>query len=660
MMTVLAAGASAQDYDSLTDRRPWVRPLDQMGIHRGFSLATVVAAVSLGSSALAQPGPGAAPTGDGALDDYFSGGGGPGESSEFLRNQPVMQALDVDGDSEISAAEIETAVESLLGLDSNGNGALEYGEISGRGNAPGPFTGWLRMLTATRIIDRSGDSEISAEELADAPAQLRRLDRDTNFSLTPNELDDSRRVTILGGRPSEDGEGLFVGGVLNNQDEVPEQILPGEDDRQFRGYLLFMVTGIAADVQLDNTVYLLDPDGNIAHTWDAHEPGAPEVASVWLLENGTLLRQQPIGDYLDLEGTQVGSYGILQLVDWDGKVLWEYERCIVGQHCLHHDMKPMPNGNILAMAHVAFSRDEVMHWGATDSAPTVQFEQVLELKPNLDDGSTEIVWMWNSWDHIVQDVDPNKPNYGIVHEEVGKHDINQRRLGREHLHMNSVDYHPERDLIMLSAPRASEIWLIDHSTTTDEAAGSTGGRHGKGGDFIYRWGNPAAYDRGAPGERILGGQHDARWLLDRPGAGGNITIHNNSAGQIPGAPDPISWNLGTRYSSALEVAVPFNSDGFIERESGRPFKGEITWQYQAYPDSTWFSPFMSAVERLPNGNTLITNSHNMRIFEVTPDGEIVMDFVLERLLPEELGRSGGRIWRAFKLPIDYPGLAGRL
>ena len=559
-------------------------------------------------------------------EGYFGGIQGGGEDSQFL-NQPFMLAIDTDGNGEISAEEIEQSVESLSALDTNGNGDLDYGELSG-GIEKGPFVGWLRMLTAIRVIDRSGDSVISAEELEGAPAHLKRLDRDGNWTLTANELDDSRRIRTLGGIPNDQGE--HVGGVLNNQGEVTNPIWPGEDDRQFEGYLLFMVTSIAADVQADNTVYLLDPQGKVFHKWEGYEGHVPETASAYLLENGLLLRQRAIGDWLDMRGTRVGSSGIVQLVDWGGNVVWEYERCIVGQHCLHHDFEPMPNGNILVMSHVAFSRDEVMHWGANDSGPTVQFEQLLELKPNLEDGSTEIVWTWNSWDHIVQDVDPARPNYGIVHEEVGKHDINQRRITGEHLHMNSVDYNPERDLVMVSAPRTSEIWVIDHGTTAEEAASSIGGRH------------------------------DARWLLDRPGSGGDITIHNNTAGHISNAPEAISWNLGTRYSSALEVDIPFGADGTIIREPGEPFKGEIRWKYQAYPESTWFAPFLSAVERLPNGNTLIANSHNMRIFEVTPDNEVVMDFVLEHLVPEELGHVGGRIWRAFKHPADYPGLAGRL
>lgn len=375
-------------------------------------------------------------------EGYFGGVQGGGADGQFLR-QPFMLAIDTDGNGAISAEEIEGAIESLSVLDKNGNGDLDYLELSG-GIENGPFVGWLRMLTAIRVIDRSGDSVISAEKLQNAPHHLKRLDRDGNWTLTANELDDSRRTRTQGGEPNENGE--YVGGVVNNQGKVTNPIWPGEDDRQFEGYMLFKVTSIAADVQAHHTAYLLDPEGKIFHKWEGYEGHVPETASVHLLENGLLLRQQAPGDWLELLGTRVGSYGILQLVDWDGNVVWEYERCIVGQHCLHHDIEPMPNGNILVMAHVAFSRDEVMHWGANNSGPTVQFEQLLELKPNLEDGSTEIVWTWNSWDHIVQDVDPNKANYGIIHEEVGKHDINQRRITGERLHMNSVDYHLVRSL----------------------------------------------------------------------------------------------------------------------------------------------------------------------------------------------------------------------
>lgn len=59
--------------------------------------------------------------------------------------------------------------------------------------------------------------------------------------------------------------------------------------------------------------------------------------------------------------------------------------------------------------------------------------------------------------------------------------------------MNGIDYNPVLDQIALSTHNLNEWYIIDHSTTTAEAATSSGGNSGKGGDLLYRWGNPAAY-----------------------------------------------------------------------------------------------------------------------------------------------------------------------
>ena len=199
---------------------------------------------------------------------YFGGVQGGGEDSQFL-NQPFMLAIDKDGDEEISFDEIENSVESLSALDKNRNGDLDHDELSG-GIGKGPFVGWLRMLTAIRVIDRSGDSVISADELQGAPVQLKRLDRDGNWKLTADELGDSRRITTLGGVPNDRGE--FVGGALNNQGEVTNPIRPGEDERQYEGYLLFMATGIAADVQAAISPSITIPRGE-SRTLRPRSPG---------------------------------------------------------------------------------------------------------------------------------------------------------------------------------------------------------------------------------------------------------------------------------------------------------------------------------------------------------------------------------------------------
>jgi hypothetical protein len=62
--------------------------------------------------------------------------------------------------------------------------------------------------------------------------------------------------------------------------------------------------------------------------------------------------------------------------------------------------------------------------------------------------------------------------------------------------MNSIDYNPDLDQIALSVKGNSEAWIIDHGTTTAQAAGHTGGRRGQGGDLLYRWGNPLTYRAG--------------------------------------------------------------------------------------------------------------------------------------------------------------------
>ena len=105
-------------------------------------------------------------------------------------------------------------------------------------------------------------------------------------------------------------------------------------------------------------------------------------------------------------------------------------------------------------------------------------------------------------------------------------------------HVNAISYNPELDQIMLSYNMMSELNVIDHSTTMEEAKGHTGGRYGKGGDFIYRFGNPATMRGDLMKKQSLFNQHNTHWIPNGsnpaydavPGAG-NILLFNN--GRVP-------------------------------------------------------------------------------------------------------------------------------
>ena len=121
--------------------------------------------------------------------------------------------------------------------------------------------------------------------------------------------------------------------------------------------------------------------------------------------------------------------------------------------------------------------------------------------------SIELVWEWHLQDHFVQDNDPSKSNFGSIGDNIGLVDINYLGPGAwdddDWWHCNAIDYNDELDQIVLNSRNNNETWIIDHSTTTTEATGHTGGRSGHGGDLIFRWGNPEAYDKGSMNDLLM-------------------------------------------------------------------------------------------------------------------------------------------------------------
>ena len=161
---------------------------------------------------------------------------------------------------------------------------------------------------------------------------------------------------------------------------------------------------------------------------------------------------------------------------------------LVGDRRLHHDIEPMPNGNILVNAWGEITREEAEALGRDPSSlnGNVLFDEIImEIDPNTND----VVWEWKASDHLIQTFDTGKPNWvGNPSAWQGRIDLNyigDSSNARDWLHFNGVDYNEELDQIMVSSPTFGEFWIIDHSTTTEEAAGHTGGIYGQGGDILY-------------------------------------------------------------------------------------------------------------------------------------------------------------------------------
>jgi hypothetical protein len=390
--------------------------------------------------------------------------------------------------------------------------------------------------------------------------------------------------------------------------------------------------------------YLIDMEGRVVRTWQSDcKPGH----SAYLLPNGNLLRAGAlVNPPFHVFG---GAGGRIQELSWDGEVLWDFTYAD-DSRLGHHDICPLPNGNVLLLVWEQKTREEAVAAGRrpeTVNKAGLVADSVVEIKPT---GKTtgQVVWEWHAWDHLVQELDRTRDRY----DDVGKHpqriDVNfgestiaamvarpeelkklqaigyvgstNRKpspISADWLHLNAVAYNAELDQIMLSVHQFSEIWVIDHSTTTKEAAGETGGKSGKGGGLLYRWGNPRAYRAGTVKDQKLFSQHNAHWIpRGLPGAG-HIIVFNNGMRRTGGA-----------YSSVDEIVPPVDSKGQYEHSAGKAYgPGAPAWSYSAPKRTDFYSSFISGAHRLPNGNTFICSGANGTLFEVTAEKEIVWKYL---------------------------------
>jgi hypothetical protein len=404
--------------------------------------------------------------------------------------------------------------------------------------------------------------------------------------------------------------------------------------KTFNGYTLLIPKNYTS-------TYLIDNFGALIHQWNSQFDPA---MSAYLLEDGTLLRSAKVEE----EGSDpVGGF---QLLDWDSSVLWEY---YAGRQ--HHDIEPLPNGNVLLILNELHTSQEAFDAGRDPGrleANNIRALKIIEVEQAGQDSGT-IVWEWSLWDHLIQEYSDTIDNFGVVADHPELIDINFGNTTANWVHINSIDYNPNFDRIVVSSRIFNEIWVIDHSTTTAEATSHSGGNSGMGGDILYRWGNPSAYQAGTTDDLRLYRQHDAQWIEDGLSGEGNLMVFNNGTNRPEGA-----------YSTIDEFTPPVDESGQYSRDSGSAFEPvDYKWSFQADPPEDFYSPIWSGAQRLPNGNTIMCSGDQSMILEVTEAGEVVWKYISpvsdNGLLQQGEPLQDNHLGRVQKYGVNYPGLDGK-
>ncbi|MGB4654024.1 MAG: aryl-sulfate sulfotransferase [Bacteroidales bacterium] len=409
----------------------------------------------------------------------------------------------------------------------------------------------------------------------------------------------------------------------------------------FNGYTLFSPL-------MGTTTYLIDNCGEVVHKWEStRTPGL----KAYLTADGKLVRAA--ASYNTVFNGRWG--GTIEVFNWEGDLIWEY---VISDNfkCQHHDIECLPNGNILAVVWELHSLEEVIQAGRVDAESPIWSEKIVEIQPDYENGTGTVVWEWRTWDHLIQDVNPNLDNYGVVADNPQRVDINylgEVETATDWLHFNSVYHNAELDQIVITVHNLHEIWIVDHSTTTEEAASSTGGNCGKGGDLLYRWGNPLAYKRGTESDQQLFLPHDANWIPQGQMDEGMIMIYDNQAGTP----------YGLDYSAVDVIDPPLLDDGNYQLGDAAYAPTDPYWTYTAENPTDFYSDIISGARRLPNNNTLICEGMTGRLFEVDYEGNTVWQYInpigMNGITPQYGQPQINAVFKVERYAPDFEGFEGR-
>ena len=385
--------------------------------------------------------------------------------------------------------------------------------------------------------------------------------------------------------------------------------------------------------------FLINNDGKIINQWTSnYNPGQ----TAYLMDNGNLVRSCKTNNTVFKLG---GIGGRIEIKNWHDDLLWEWQLSD-STKCLHHDIKPLPNGNILAIMVEKKLLPDFVNAGRDTlklSDKELWNEVILEIKP-IDNNKAEIVWQWSAWDHLAQNKYTDKINYNTIKKHPELIDVNynlELNSTADFLHFNSIDFNSQLNQIMVSVRNYSEIWVIDHSTTTAQAKTHKGGKTDMGGDLLYRWGNSKAF--GGNTDAKLDGQHSASWIKKGFINEGKITLFDNKA--------------TTRHARIVMINPSLNKQTFkynyILNKGFGPDK-----EFWTYTQPNFVEGRAGAVQGLQNGNVLITETSKGRLLEITPQKDTAWiytipfsnDIALTQNKPFE---NAGTSFKAEKYSINH-------
>jgi len=403
----------------------------------------------------------------------------------------------------------------------------------------------------------------------------------------------------------------------------------------WNGYTVFQAREVGAT--------LIDMNGNAVQVWEGLQ-GFPNT----ILPGGYVMGST--GERSPKHGFQ-DQWDLVQ-VDWDGKIVWKFDqfeyvedpgevpRWMARQH---HDfqregcpvgyyvpgMEPLVDrGNTLVVCHRNLTNPNI-------SEKLLLDDVIVEVN-----WEGEIIWEWVCSEHF------EEMGFSEAAKNILARNPSMRPAGGgmgSWMHMNSMSvlgpnrwydagdqrFHP--DNIIWDGRQTNIIAIVDK----------------KAGQIVWKLGPD--YDT-SPALRELGwiiGQHHAHMIPRGLPGEGNLLVFDNGGWSGYGAPNPGS---PTGYNNALR-----DYSRVLELD---PNTLKVVWKFTpveaGYECPTncykFYSPFISSVQRLPNGNTLITEGSDGRIIEVTPDHEIVWEYI-SPFWGEK--RKVNILYRSFRVPYGW-------